>query len=337
MKARIVVQDVYRGTWEDTFAAAPTSVGQRLLMFYAQRRGWSIVVGDVSTAFLHAPLPEGAEIFACPPPSLKVEGIIWRLRKAVYGLRQAPRLFQEHLAKVLSRQGRTRLLADPQMFLHAESGAIPSVHADDLLLAAPSRLSQKLQDDISRELIIKWGETFSQTKWVRYLGREWRRTPQGVAVRMAPEYYNKLLKLYQMEQCKPVQTPAAAGGYTQQMRDTPLSSSEVTRYRSAVGKVKWLIQERPDVAYTGKELARHMQQPSVADEKGLKHLLRYLQGTRNYVMLRTRSRWTAGSDDRCQLAWRWPRQVHQRWSSSVVRMDLTDVVPHTKCGRSLEL
>eukprot|EP00972_Heterocapsa_arctica_P100510 14820185-Heterocapsa_arctica.AAC.1 len=63
-------------------------------MYFAVQRCWAIAVGDVSTAFLHTPLPPGTTVYVRPPPSEQKDGVVWRLSIAVYGLRQAPRLFQ---------------------------------------------------------------------------------------------------------------------------------------------------------------------------------------------------------------------------------------------------
>ena len=55
-------------------------------------------MGDVSTAFLHALMNE--EVFVWPPKEFYPEGkCLWRLKKAMYGLRQAPKLWQEHFAE----------------------------------------------------------------------------------------------------------------------------------------------------------------------------------------------------------------------------------------------
>eukprot|EP00972_Heterocapsa_arctica_P105451 15538174-Heterocapsa_arctica.AAC.1 len=87
VKARIIVQEVHDGTPRDSYAATPTSMGRRLLMALATRNQWSIQLGDVSTAFLHAPIDE--LIFVRPPANLQREGQLWQLHKALYGLRRA--------------------------------------------------------------------------------------------------------------------------------------------------------------------------------------------------------------------------------------------------------
>eukprot|EP00972_Heterocapsa_arctica_P049582 7297611-Heterocapsa_arctica.AAC.1 len=69
-------------------------------------------MGDVSTAFLHGALPEPA--YVRPPPNFRRPGVVWRLGKALYGLRKSPQLFQEHFATRVGVVGWHRLVADPQ-------------------------------------------------------------------------------------------------------------------------------------------------------------------------------------------------------------------------------
>jgi hypothetical protein len=42
---------------------------------------------------------------------------------------------------------------------------------------------------------------------------------------------------------------------------------------------------RPDISYATKELARALQQPTTADQQKLKHLLRYINGTKHYKQI----------------------------------------------------
>eukprot|EP00972_Heterocapsa_arctica_P028507 4193622-Heterocapsa_arctica.AAC.1 len=50
---------------------------------------------------------------------------LWVAQKALYGLREAPRLFQEHLAATVAKHGWTRCKTDPMVFRHV-SGALMS-------------------------------------------------------------------------------------------------------------------------------------------------------------------------------------------------------------------
>ena len=58
-------------------------------------------LGDVSAAFLHAAM--SGEVFVWPPKEFYPNGdCLWKLKKAVYGLRQAPKLWEEHFAEVIN-------------------------------------------------------------------------------------------------------------------------------------------------------------------------------------------------------------------------------------------
>ena len=67
--------------------------------------------------------------------------------------------------------------------------------------------------------------------------------------------------------------------------DTALSPQDHSLYRTCVGKLKFLAPIRPDVAYAVKELASDLISPTNHSWARLRHLGRYLQGTRSYVMV----------------------------------------------------
>ena len=51
---------------------------------------------------------------------------------------------------------------------------------------------------------------------------------------------------------------------------------EHQQLRRLVGKLQWLAYTRPDISYATKELARALQQPTIKDQKKLRHLVKYL-------------------------------------------------------------
>ena len=63
-----------------------------------------------------------------------------------------------------------------------------------------------------------------------------------------------------------------------------LGHRPTSNIRRLVGKLQWLAYTRPDMAYSIKELARSIQQPSIRDQKKLKHVIRYLAGTTTYKL-----------------------------------------------------
>ena len=100
-KARIVVCGNFQTVHQDemTSSKTPSYPMLRMLLSLASYQGWPIETWDVSTAFLYARLYgdrdtdlDGQFIFMRPPRvieklGLLPEGTIWKLKKALYGLR----------------------------------------------------------------------------------------------------------------------------------------------------------------------------------------------------------------------------------------------------------
>eukprot|EP00972_Heterocapsa_arctica_P101030 14890555-Heterocapsa_arctica.AAC.1 len=63
-----------------------------------------------------------------------------------------------------------------------------------------------------------------------------------------------------------------------------LDVEEKSLFRTIVGKLIWMIGDRPDIACATKELARTVQQPTLKDLLAAKRILRYLQGTMDKVL-----------------------------------------------------
>ena len=102
-------QNVEKNEEDNLFASTPSLVTMRLLLCMAMSRNWGITLGDVGTAFLHAPM--SGEVYVWPSKEFYPNGdCLWKLKKAMYGLRQAPKLWQEHFADVMiSKSGDVRV------------------------------------------------------------------------------------------------------------------------------------------------------------------------------------------------------------------------------------
>ena len=161
------------------------------MMLIAVARKLELQLGDIGTAFLHASLSQGMMVFVRPPVNLRRPGCIWRLKKALYGLRQSPRLFQEFLAEALGQPGWVRCVVEPQLWFHLRTGAMLTAHADDLMLATPPGAREEIMHNLESKMRIKWGECLKvgvKSEWVRFLGKEMRRTEAGYELRIPLGY-----------------------------------------------------------------------------------------------------------------------------------------------------
>ena len=71
--------------------------------------------------------------------------MIWKVHKAMNGLRQSPRLFQDHLAQQLLELGFNRLVSDTSSYTNKETRVSIVVHVDDLTLAGPVTNMKKME------------------------------------------------------------------------------------------------------------------------------------------------------------------------------------------------
>ena len=105
---------------------------------------------DVHTAFLHADVDQ--HLFAEPsePDEWYGAGLkedeVWKLNKALYGYRRAPKLWHQHLVSVLESLNYHPLLTDPSCFPNI------FVHVDDGLLFGPRSEVLKLVELLSKQV-----------------------------------------------------------------------------------------------------------------------------------------------------------------------------------------
>ncbi|CAI7849284.1 unnamed protein product [Closterium sp. NIES-53] len=127
------------GMW--IFRTSPTLkiTTLRVLLHVAAQRDYELHSLDFSTAFLQGSLQE--EIWLrCPPRFIGSfpPGTQWSLRRPVYGLRQAPREWQDILRTTLAALGFAPSTAHPSLFLRTDT-TLPLfyilVYVDDLVFA----------------------------------------------------------------------------------------------------------------------------------------------------------------------------------------------------------
>ena len=103
-KARLVVlgnHQVEGIDYDETFAPMANMVTICTILAVAVAKDWELHQMDVHNAFLHGDLEEA--VYMKLPPGFLVSrnGVVCRLRKSLYGLRQAPRCWFAKLSAAL--------------------------------------------------------------------------------------------------------------------------------------------------------------------------------------------------------------------------------------------
>lgn len=124
--------------FDQTFAAVVKPMAFRILFAIAASLDLDIEQMNVETAFWYGVIQE--LIYVHMPPGFKITGMVCRLKKGLYGLKQSPRLWYEKLSGfLLEKLGLTKLHADHGIFATKDGfrGTIVSSFVDDLNIVAP--------------------------------------------------------------------------------------------------------------------------------------------------------------------------------------------------------
>ena len=98
---------------------------------------WDLHQMDVKTAFLNGVIEE--EVYIEQPQGFEVEDKrthVCKLKKALYGIKQAPRAWYERIDSFLASMGFIKSKADPNLYLKVieEEPVILLLYVDDLFL-----------------------------------------------------------------------------------------------------------------------------------------------------------------------------------------------------------
>nr|GEW93777.1 putative ribonuclease H-like domain-containing protein [Tanacetum cinerariifolium] len=103
---------------------------------YASFMGFMVYQMDVKSAFLYGTIEE--EVYVCQPLGFKDPDHpdkVYKVVKALYGLRQAPRAWYETLANYLLEHGFQRGKIDQTLFIKKQKGDIllVQIYVDDII------------------------------------------------------------------------------------------------------------------------------------------------------------------------------------------------------------
>ncbi|KAJ1688075.1 hypothetical protein LUZ63_019465 [Rhynchospora breviuscula] len=275
-KARLVVlgnRQVEGIDFKETFAPVAKMVSVRTFLAVAVARGWELHQMDVHNAFLHGDLHE--EVYMRLPPGFasKYPGKVCRLRKSLYGLRQAPRMWFSKLTEALQAYGFTQSYADYSLFTlkkHDKFLAI-LVYVDDLVIAGNNS-----------EAIVQFKQYLSRTFHMKdlgalkyFLGIEIARNPTGLYL-CQRKYTLDIVAECGLLGGKPAAFPIEQNHNLSIASGKPMEDPE--RYRRLIGRLIYLTITRPDLCYSVHILAQFMHAPLDVHYDAAIRVMRYLKG-----------------------------------------------------------
>ncbi|CAI7876170.1 unnamed protein product [Closterium sp. NIES-53] len=230
---------------------------------------------DVSNAFLYADVD--AEIYVeYPHTYLTNPPSVCKLKKSLYGIKQAPRLWQQHLNKKLTEVGFRQLPHDPGMYRLDDKGsyALLVAYVDDILYVSSST---SLGDRIEAELKKSLDLTIS-TEVTQFLGLNVSRTSSAIHL-TASKYAESLAKRFNIS-TDFIATPyrSTLTGHVPNLKN--LSTAGLQLYQQQLGCLLFAaVTCRPDLAYVASHLAQFLRCPKEEHALDLQRALRYFVST----------------------------------------------------------
>ncbi|KAL8089642.1 hypothetical protein AgCh_039213 [Apium graveolens] len=280
-KARLVAKGYVQTKgidYEEVFAPVARMETIRLILALSAKKGWQVHHLDVKSAFLNGILLE--EVYVSQPEGFEKKGEehkVYRLFKALYGLRQAPRAWNTRLDECLKELGFKKCLHEQAVYTRCSNGEtlIIGVYVDDLLVAGSNK------SEIEK-FKLQMNEKFEMSDLgllSYYLGIE---VNQGLGFTTVKQtsYAKKILEKAGMMYCNATKVPMECK--LQLDKDKEGQEVNANNYRSIVGSLRYLTHTRPDISYAVGVISRFMERPTVKHQQAIKHVLRYIKGTVNY-------------------------------------------------------
>ncbi|GKB04099.1 retrovirus-related pol polyprotein from transposon TNT 1-94 [Tanacetum coccineum] len=213
---------------------------------------------DVKTAFLNGILRE--EVYVSQPDGFVDQdnpNHVYKLKKALYELKQAPRAWYDLSSSFLLSQKFSKGAIDPTLFTQKEGKDIllVKIYVDDIIFASTD---PALCETFSKKMCLKFKMSM-MGKMSFFLGLQISQSLRGIFLNQS-KYALEIIKKYGMETNDLVDTLMVE----KSKLDADAQGKEVdpTCYRGMIGSLMYLTSSRPDLVFAVCMCARYQAKPT---------------------------------------------------------------------------
>ena len=294
-KSRFVVcgySQVKGFDYDLTFSATLRATSFRMLMAIAAGEKLKLDHFDVTSAFTQSKID--AEIYVEPPKGFITRDkndkpMMLKLKKALYGTKQASRLWQETLTNYLIKEmGFIQCKYDTCLYIKrkGEHMCILGVYVDDIILAHNGDMLNWFKDKFTGDDGFN-AKHLGKLSW--FLGMAIDQSDKYIITINQAQYIDKLIKRFmpykegrKIEMSMPC-NPTTFQQLTIAQNDNERARAKKLPYLELIGSLLYLsTMTRPDIAYHMSVLCSFMHDPSCACFDAAMSVLLFVHGTNHY-------------------------------------------------------
>ena len=234
----------------------------RIVLALAVAMSWIIETTDIKSAFLQGNDLERT-VYVKPPREIDTTGILWLLRKCLYGLKDASKMWYSKVETHLYKLGFKKSDDDYGLFYLLKNGEIQGIiglHVDDFIHAGNDYFNKVIMPQVLS--IFQVGK--SEQKNFLYTGFQLKQENDSITLDQSA--YVDRLKIPNLDAKRLLQL------------EEDMTEDELTLLRQMVGSLNWTVRStRPDLAFDLINLSTKFKGGKIADLKAAKKTLTKLK------------------------------------------------------------
>lgn len=224
--------------------------------------GWKSGSLDIKSAFLQSHELKRS-VYLLPPKDIRKDGVVWEIKKPIYGLKDSAMNWYRTLKSDLIDLGCVQSILDPTVFCFYHEEKLLGMficHVDDFLFSLGDQNFQRL---VINKLKEKYEISSESYGTFDYVGLNLQQDTDGIIISQK-SFAEKILPIIIPRSNRP--------------DDDILSANEKKKYQALLGKINWLAhQSRPDLAHQAYTYSLCAQNPNIANLKGLNKVISSVQ------------------------------------------------------------